>query len=110
MTHSLRSVVLAVALVVIPSGARDLVGAGGAPPTPPGPSLTLGTTKPFELILLGTGYPRPDPQHAGPSTAVVAGGEWFVVDAGRGTTMRIAGTDLQYDNMRAVFLTHPHSD
>jgi len=61
-------------------------------------------------ILLGTGYPRPDANHAGPSTAIVAGDKWFVVDAGRGTTMRIAGTDLEYENMQAVFLTHFHSD
>jgi ribonuclease Z len=62
------------------------------------------------VILLGTGFPRPDPERAGPSVAVVAGDSWFVVDAGRGTTMRIAGTDLKYDKMRAVFLTHLHSD
>jgi ribonuclease Z len=64
----------------------------------------------LELILLGTGYPRPDPNRAGPSTAIVYGEKWFVVDTGRGTTMRIAGTDLQYANLRAVFLTHLHSD
>jgi len=61
-------------------------------------------------ILLGTGYPRPDANHAGPSTAIVAGDQWFVVDAGRGATMRIAATDLQYANLQAVFLTHFHSD
>ena len=64
----------------------------------------------LEIILLGTGYPRPDPEHAGPSTAVVFGEKWFVVDAGRGTTMRIAGTELKYANLRGVFLTHLHSD
>ncbi len=62
------------------------------------------------VILLGTGYPRPDPDRAASSTAIVIGGKWFVVDAGRGATMRIAGTDLQYANLRAVFLTHLHSD
>jgi ribonuclease Z len=62
------------------------------------------------VILLGTGYPRPDPDRAGPSTAVVYGEKWFVVDAGRGTTMRVAGTDLKYANLKAVFLTHLHSD
>lgn len=64
----------------------------------------------FEVILLGTGYPRPDPERAGPSAAIVVGGKWFVVDAGRGTTMRVAGTDLKYANLRGVFLTHLHSD
>ena len=62
------------------------------------------------VILLGTGFPRPDPARASASTAVVAGGKWFVVDAGRGATLRIAGTDLNYANLAAVFLTHLHSD
>lgn len=62
------------------------------------------------VVLLGTGYPRPDPDRAASSTAIVVGDKWFVVDAGRGATMRIAGTDLQYAKMRAVFLTHLHSD
>lgn len=64
----------------------------------------------LEVILLGTGFPRPDPNRAGPSTVVVAGDRWFVVDAGRGATMRIAGTDLRYAGLRGVFLTHLHSD
>lgn len=64
----------------------------------------------LEVILIGTGYPRPDPAHAGPSTVIVIGEKWFVVDAGRGATMRIAATDLKYANLRAVFLTHLHSD
>jgi ribonuclease Z len=62
------------------------------------------------VILLGTGYPRPDANHAGPATAVVAGEKWFLVDAGRGTTMRIAGTSLKYENLRGVCITHLHSD
>src|ERR1700737_1750547 len=62
------------------------------------------------VILLGIGYPRPDAHHAGPSTAIVAGDRWFVVDAGRGTTMRGAGAELDYAKLRAVFLTHLHSD
>jgi ribonuclease Z len=61
-------------------------------------------------VLLGTGYPRPHPEHAGPSTAVVAGDKWFVVDAGRGATMRIAAAELRYQNFQAAFLTHLHSD
>jgi len=62
------------------------------------------------VVLLGTGFPRPDPARASASTAIVAGDKWFVVDAGRGATMRIAGTDLKYANLKAVFLTHLHSD
>jgi len=62
------------------------------------------------LILLGTGYPRPDANHAAASTAIVAGDRWYVVDAGRGATLRIAGAQLKYEQLRAVFLTHLHSD
>jgi ribonuclease Z len=62
------------------------------------------------VILLGTGYPRPDANHAGPATAIVAGDKWFLVDAGRGTTMRVAGAELKYENLRGVFITHLHSD
>ena len=62
------------------------------------------------VLLLGTGYPRPDADHAGAATAVIVGDKWFLVDAGRGATMRVAATDLKYDKMRAVFVTHLHSD
>jgi ribonuclease Z len=72
--------------------------------------LAAGAPPRFELILLGTGYPRPDPQHASAATAVIAGDRWFVVDAGRGVVLRIAGTDLKYEQLAGVFLTHLHSD
>lgn len=62
------------------------------------------------LILLGTGYPRPDANHAASATAIVAGNRWYLVDAGRGATLRIAATDLKYEQLVAVFLTHLHSD
>ena len=64
----------------------------------------------LSLILLGTGNPRPNPEHAAAATAIIAGNEWFVVDAGRGVTMRIAATALNYEAMRGVFITHLHSD
>ena len=64
----------------------------------------------LSVILLGTGYPRPDGVHAGAATAIVAGDRWFLVDAGRGTTMRIASAGLKYENLRGVFITHLHSD
>jgi ribonuclease Z len=64
----------------------------------------------LSILLLGTGNPRPNPNHAGAATAVLAGNKWFLVDAGRGATMRIASTDLKYENMRGVFITHLHSD
>jgi ribonuclease Z len=64
----------------------------------------------LEVILLGTGYPRPHPERAGPSTAVVVGDKYLVVDAGRGVMMRVAATDLDQKKLIGVFLTHLHSD
>lgn len=64
----------------------------------------------MQVVLLGTGFPRPDPNRAGPSAAIVIGERFFVVDAGRGVVLRLAATDLQLRNIEAVFLTHLHSD
>src|SRR5579864_7411063 len=61
-------------------------------------------------VLLGTGFPRPDAERAGPSTAIVIGEKVFLIDAGRGVTMRLAAAKLAPKNIRAVFLTHLHSD
>jgi len=72
--------------------------------------LQTQSAPPVEVILLGTGFPRPDPERAGPSTAVVVNGKVFLVDAGRGVVMRLAATEFPLKAVRAVFLTHLHSD
>ncbi len=64
----------------------------------------------MQVVLLGTGFPRPDPKRAGPATAVVVGEKVFVVDAGRGVVLRMAEAELPLKSLRAVFLTHLHSD
>src|SRR6185369_4551536 len=76
----------------------------------PGPVRGVMKTLTIAVLLLGTGYPRPDPARAGAATAVIIGSKWFLVDAGRGATMRIAATPLKYEDMRGIFLTHLHSD
>ena len=68
----------------------------------------------MEVVLLGTGFPRPDPERAGPATLVIVhangGDKAFLVDAGRGVMLRYAALKLPYTSIRAVFLTHLHSD
>lgn len=64
----------------------------------------------MQVILLGTGYPRPSNERAGPTTAVLVGEKLFVVDAGRGAVMRLGGAGIPLKSLRAVFLTHLHSD
>jgi ribonuclease Z len=80
--------------------------ANGSPTT----RLASSPAPPLEVLLLGTGFPRPDPERFGPSTAIVVGEKYYVVDAGRGVVLRIAATPLQLGKIRAVFLTHLHSD
>ena len=62
------------------------------------------------VTLLGTGSPLPDPNRAGPSTLISAGDEHYLVDAGRGVLMRMAAAGVGAPNLRAVLLTHLHSD
>jgi ribonuclease Z len=64
----------------------------------------------MQLLLLGTGYPYPNPERSGPSCAVVVGEKLFIVDAGRGTVMRLAATGNPWGSVEAVFITHLHSD
>ncbi len=75
------------------------------------PSARTEEPKPaMQVVLLGTGFPRPDPERAGPAAAVVVGEKVFVVDAGRGVVLRLAAAELPLKSVRAVFLTHLHSD
>jgi len=64
----------------------------------------------MEVVLIGTGFPRPDPDRAGPSTAVRVGDRVYLVDAGRGVMMRLAASGLNWRSITRVFLTHLHSD
>ncbi|OBI92345.1 ribonuclease Z [Mycobacterium asiaticum] len=64
----------------------------------------------MEVTLLGTGSPIPDPNRAGPSTLVRAGGQVFLVDCGRGVLQRAAAVGVGAANLSALLLTHLHSD
>jgi len=81
------------------------LGSAGAEPT--------GRT---QLVLLGTGTPRPLPDRSGPCTAIVVDGTPYLVDAGPGLVRRAqAATDqgvagLTPSGIERVFITHLHSD
>lgn len=70
----------------------------------------LGKPARMEAVLLGTGIPSPDPERAGASTAILLGEKLFIVDTGRGVTMRLASLKPRPSRIDAVFLTHLHSD
>lgn len=82
--------------LAIPSGS-------GGTPSAPGDSLTV--------VLLGTGVGPPvNLQQFGASTLVVAGGERFLFDCGRGATLRLAQAGIPIGSLSRLFLTHLHSD
>ena len=64
----------------------------------------------MEVITTGTGSPIPSPDRAGPSTLVRTPAGPFLVDAGRGVIMRLAAAGVMPVNLRALLLTHLHSD
>ena len=64
----------------------------------------------ISATLLGTGSPIPSAERAGPATLISAGDEHYLVDAGRGVLMRLAGLWLGAGNLNGVLLTHLHSD
>jgi ribonuclease Z len=60
--------------------------------------------------LCGTGSPMPDAHRAGPCIAVLAGGHFFIVDAGEGSTKNVLLMKLPIRKAEAILLTHFHSD
>ena len=64
----------------------------------------------IEVTLLGTGSPIPDPDRAGPSTLIRAGGQTFLVDCGLGVQLRLAAAGSAANTLTALLLTHLHSD
>lgn len=63
------------------------------------------------LVLLGTaGGPTPKRARAAPSQALVVGNDVYVVDCGNGAARQMALAGIRMKGLRAVFLTHHHSD
>ena len=64
----------------------------------------------LHVVFCGTGGPLLDANRAGPCTAIIAGGEIIIVDAGPGSWETIARLGLDVQKISSVFLTHLHSD
>src|SRR5438046_2485058 len=64
----------------------------------------------LHVVLCGTGSPLPDATRAQACTAIIAGGEFVLVDTGSGSWRRVAVNNLPAQNLSAILLTHFHSD
>lgn len=64
----------------------------------------------LHVILCGTGSPLPDPERMGPCTAVIAGGHFFQIDAGPGSSRNVGLWRLPRARLEGLLLTHYHSD
>lgn len=75
----------------------------GAPPVNPAVRT--------RLVLLGTaGGPTPKLHRAAPAQAVVVGDRAYLVDCGDGVARQMRLANLRFANLRAVLITHQHSD
>lgn len=69
-----------------------------------------------QVVLLGTGTPRPDPERSGPATAIVVNDTAYLVDAGPGVVRRAQAAfekgikGLAVASLQTAFITHLHSD
>jgi ribonuclease BN (tRNA processing enzyme) len=71
-------------------------------------SETAARTK---LVLLGTGGgPMPKVTRSAPAQALVVDGVTYIVDCGNGVARQMAKARLGFRTLRAVFVTHHHSD
>lgn len=64
----------------------------------------------LHVFLCGTAAALPDPDRAGPCTAILAGGQFLLIDAGPGSWRVLDGLNLPVAKLSAVLLTHLHSD
>ncbi len=63
------------------------------------------------LVLLGTGGgPTPKVTRSAPAFALAVDGVTYIVDCGNGVARQMAKASLPFRSLRAVFLTHHHSD
>jgi ribonuclease BN (tRNA processing enzyme) len=70
-----------------------------------------------DVVILGSGTPRADPDRSGPAVAVIYHGKSYLFDSGPGIVRRAAAAStrlgieaLKMPNLQTVFLTHLHSD
>lgn len=64
----------------------------------------------FSVVILGSGCPVAVMGRSHPSALVQYKGNYFLVDVGEGTTMRLAEGGIPVGAMKNIFFTHHHAD
>jgi ribonuclease Z len=64
----------------------------------------------LHVFLVGSGGPINNPERIATSTAIIAGGEFLLVDVGPGTVRSADLLNLPMEHLSGIFLTHFHSD
>ena len=64
----------------------------------------------MKVLLCGSSAPFADPHRAQSCVAVIAGGKYYLVDTGPGSSRNLQLWQLRGRQLEAVFLTHFHSD
>ena len=64
----------------------------------------------LHVYVCGSGSPLADAERAGPCLAVLAGKDAFVFDSGSGSVRKLLRMGFPVEKLRAMFLTHLHSD
>jgi ribonuclease Z len=64
----------------------------------------------FEVHFLGTGGAAPSPERFTTAQAVNIQENWFLVDCGEGTQMRISKYGVKWGRIGHIFISHMHGD
>ncbi|TNE35708.1 MAG: MBL fold metallo-hydrolase [Alphaproteobacteria bacterium] len=64
----------------------------------------------LNVFICGSGSPMPDPDRASACTAIIAGGDIYLVDVGPGSAQVLQSSGLDMSRLKGVFFTHFHSD
>lgn len=64
----------------------------------------------IHVVLCGTAAALPDKDRAGACTAVIAGGQFWLVDTGPGSWRNVDQLNLPISKLSGVLITHFHSD
>lgn len=71
---------------------------------------TLLTDGNLHVVLCGTAAALPDAQRAGPCVAILANGEFWLIDAGPASWRNVDQMNLPISKLSGILVTHLHSD